>query len=65
MPMLLTLGVGKSASAHVVQSGAAAYAEKGYQYVSRKPDCLINLTYGIGSTTSMNARKTDLQLVWL
>jgi hypothetical protein len=31
MPMLLTLGVGKAASAHIVESGASAYASKGYR----------------------------------
>ncbi|KIM93373.1 hypothetical protein OIDMADRAFT_35864 [Oidiodendron maius Zn] len=30
MPVFLALGVGKSASSHIIQSGASAYAEKGY-----------------------------------
>jgi hypothetical protein len=30
---LLTLGVGKSATAHIIQNAASAYAEKGYKYV--------------------------------
>lgn len=32
MPMLLTLGVGKAASSHIVQAAATAYADKGYQF---------------------------------
>lgn len=31
MPMFLALGAGKSASSHIIQSGASAYAEKGYR----------------------------------
>ena len=36
IPMLLTLGVGKTASSHIIESGASAYAAKGYRYVRRK-----------------------------
>ncbi|KAH8711858.1 putative short-chain dehydrogenases/reductase [Phaeosphaeriaceae sp. PMI808] len=38
---LLTLGLGKSASAHMIQSAAAAFAEKGYKFYyadQRLPD---------------------------
>ncbi|KAF2649882.1 putative short-chain dehydrogenase [Lophiostoma macrostomum CBS 122681] len=38
---LLTLGVGKSATAHIIQNAAAAYAEKGYKFYygdERQPD---------------------------
>ena len=35
-PTFLTLGVGKTASAHVVEAGAIAYASKGYRYVSKR-----------------------------
>lgn len=31
MPALITLGVGKAASSHIIQSAATAYAEKDYQ----------------------------------
>jgi hypothetical protein len=41
MPMLLTLGVGKSASAHIIESGASAYTEKGYQYVDKTLTILL------------------------
>lgn len=32
MAPLLTLGVGKAATAHVVRSAAAAYSERGFKY---------------------------------
>ena len=33
LPPLLTLGLGKSATAHVIQSASAAYADQGFKYV--------------------------------
>lgn len=39
MPMLLTLGVGKAASAHIIESGASAFASEGYQYAFFKYMC--------------------------
>ncbi|KAH7323456.1 putative short chain type dehydrogenase [Rhexocercosporidium sp. MPI-PUGE-AT-0058] len=32
MPMLISLGIGKSASAHIIQSAALAYSDKDYQF---------------------------------
>ena len=32
IPPLLDLGVGKSATAHIIQSAAAAYKDRGYKY---------------------------------
>jgi hypothetical protein len=32
LPGLFSLGVGKSAAAHLIESAAAAYREKGYRY---------------------------------
>lgn len=34
MGPLLDLGVGKSATAHIIQSAAAAYQDRGYKYVA-------------------------------
>ena len=34
IPPLLDLGVGKAASAHIIQNAAAAYKDRGYKYVS-------------------------------
>ena len=33
IPPLLDLGVGKAATAHIIQSAAAAYKDRGYKYV--------------------------------
>jgi hypothetical protein len=33
IPPLLDLGVGKSATAHIIQSAAAAYKDRGFKYV--------------------------------
>lgn len=33
IPPLLSLGVGKAATAHVIQSAAAAYKDRGYKYL--------------------------------
>ncbi|KAF7551806.1 hypothetical protein G7Z17_g4752 [Cylindrodendrum hubeiense] len=41
MPPLLDLGVGKSATAHIIESAAAAYKDRGYKFYyadERKPD---------------------------
>ncbi|KAL4778428.1 putative short-chain dehydrogenase [Aspergillus varians] len=41
IPPLLSLGVGKSATAHVIQSAAAAYDDRGFKFYyadERKPD---------------------------
>jgi len=35
MGPLLDLGVGKSATAHIIESAAAAYKDKGYKYAHR------------------------------
>jgi len=35
MPPLMDLGVGKSATAHVIQVAAAAYKDRGFKYVPR------------------------------
>jgi hypothetical protein len=34
IPPLLDLGVGKSATAHIIQSAAAAYKDRGFKYVA-------------------------------
>jgi hypothetical protein len=34
LPSAVTLGVGKSASSHIIQVGAHVYGAKGYRYVS-------------------------------
>ncbi len=33
MPQLLDLGVGKTATAHIIQCAASAYKDKGFKYV--------------------------------
>ncbi|KAL4874966.1 putative short-chain dehydrogenase [Aspergillus karnatakaensis] len=41
IPSLLSLGVGKSATAHIIQSAAAAYSDRGFKFYytdERKPD---------------------------
>ena len=43
MAPLLDLGVGKSATAHIIQSAAAAYAERGFKYENSSLTGLILL----------------------
>ena len=37
IPPLLDLGVGKAATAHIIQSAAAAYKDRGYKYATSLP----------------------------
>ena len=37
MAPLMDLGVGKSAAAHIIQSSAAAYADRGFKYAHLTP----------------------------
>lgn len=37
IPPLLDLGVGKSATAHIIQTAAASYADRGFKYKPRAP----------------------------
>lgn len=39
IPPLLDLGVGKAATAHIIQSAAAAYKDRGYKFVSTPLPC--------------------------
>lgn len=55
LPSILGLGVGKSGAAHIIQSAAAAYKDRGYKY-STLPRLYQHTLIGIGSTTAMSGR---------
>lgn len=61
MPRLWTLGVGKSASAHIIQSAAILYADSGYRCVSRTMYPPIILIDAIASTMLTNVERMDLR----
>ena len=42
IPPLLDLGVGKAATAHIIQSAAAAYKDRGYKYAKSSIFCLYS-----------------------
>jgi hypothetical protein len=56
-PVLLTLGVGKTASAHIIESGASAYAAKGYRYVFL--NALLHILLTRNSFYYVDERKAD------
>lgn len=41
IPPLLDLGVGKAATAHIIQSAAAAYKDRGYKYANFCSFCQV------------------------
>lgn len=55
IPPLLDLGVGKAATAHIIQSAAAAYKDRGYKYTKIFPFVGKRLTV-VGSTMATSAR---------
>lgn len=44
IPPLLALGVGKAATAHIIQSAAAAYKDRGYKYAQLQYAGSVRLT---------------------
>ena len=62
---LLSLGVGKSATAHLIASASAAYEKKGYRSAKHIPCALASgpwlqcVLTSIGSTMRTNARQMD------
>jgi len=55
-PRLLDLGVGKAATAHIIQSAAAAYKDRGYKYANFCSLVSKRLTV-VGSTMATSARR--------
>lgn len=55
IPPLLDLGVGKAATAHIIQSAAAAYKDRGYKYAHFCSFVSKRLTAS-GSTMAISAR---------
>ena len=55
IPSFLDLGVGKAATAHIIQSAAAAYKDRGYKYANFCSFVSERLTV-IGSTMATSAR---------
>jgi len=55
VPPLLDLGVGKAATAHIIQSAAAAYKDRRYKYANFYSFVNKRLTV-IGSTIATSAR---------
>jgi hypothetical protein len=56
MAPLLDLGVGKSATAHIIQSAAAAYKDKGYKYAVPSDISLIQILTVVDSTMATSGR---------
>lgn len=56
IPPLLDLGVGKAATAHIIQSAAAAYKDRGYKYANFCSFVSKRLTV-VGSTMATSARR--------
>ncbi len=56
IPPLLDLGVGKAATAHIIQSAAAAYKDRGYKYANFCSFVTKRLTI-VGSTMATSARR--------
>ncbi len=56
IPPLLDLGVGKAATAHIIQSAAAAYKDRGYKYANFCSFVSKRLTI-VGSTMATSARR--------
>lgn len=57
LPSAVTLGVGKSASSHIIQVGAAVYGDKGSRYVSECLCQLLLLIKTIASTLSTSEKR--------
>ena len=58
MPPLLDLGVGKSATAHIIQSAAAAYKDRGYKYANSCSFVSKRLTL-VGFTMATSGKPTE------
>lgn len=56
IPPLLDLGVGKAATAHIIQSAAAAYKDRGYKYANFCSFVTKRLTI-VDSTMATSARR--------
>ena len=64
MPALLDLGVGKSATAHIVQAAATAYADRGFKYVKWFPWHLFFLSIFIQPTSLLQPFPKKRTIKW-
>lgn len=56
---LMSLGIGKSGTAHLIQSAAAAYADRGFKYTSPTPIALDDINKRPGSIMATNGMLMD------
>jgi hypothetical protein len=57
IPPLLDLGVGKSATAHIIQSSAAAYKDRGFKYAIPPQISLVKRLTIVGSIMATSGRR--------